>query len=764
MPAVPDHATDAEIAAIIKECAHEGGMDQRIVRRADHGQRFGCTASQPILVGEPAAEKAAAKHRIETRINAHDGADMVTRGMVAKRHRFKAKRLFLVETRPRHLQQVATEVVGMQCRYRIGLQWRCAKRRSRRYPRASVQRIQRNMTTHGPSDQRRSGQPEFFGDRDHTIGQTRNRIGCVRFMGVAGTTVSGKIQCHKAMVVKYRMVGHPCHDRPVETGSMQRKDWRLFACPLADMHHALRCPYHLRLKCGCFAHAPSCQRRLNRQCGELVNAIRNRGKAIQSDAEGEAEMIERRQFYINGQWVDPLAPHDFEVINPATEEPAAIISLGTAADVDRAVAAAKAAFPAFRAMAMGDRRTLLDKLHAIMKRRLPEWGDAISLEMGAPIDFARGDQAGCGPWHSRGFLDALDDFEWEKPFADGQIIVREPIGVVGLITPWNWPVNQIVLKVLPALAVGCTCVLKPSEIAPLSALLFAEMVDEAGFPAGVFNLVNGDGPGVGEAMSAHPDIAMMSFTGSARGGAAVTRGSAETVKRVSLELGGKSPNIIFADADIARAIPQGVTHCMENTGQSCNAPTRMIVARAVYDEAVDLARQAALNVKVGAPTEHGDHIGPLVSQAQFDKVQGLIETAIAEGARLVAGGMGRPDGFNRGYYVRPTVFADVTNDMTIAREEVFGPVLAMIPFDGDEDEAIALANDTPYGLAAYLWTGDKARADRVARKLDAGMVRANGGGLAVGHPFGGYKQSGNGREGGMWGLEDFTETKIISIV
>ncbi|MEM0899862.1 MAG: aldehyde dehydrogenase family protein [Pseudomonadota bacterium] len=473
-------------------------------------------------------------------------------------------------------------------------------------------------------------------------------------------------------------------------------------------------------------------------------------------------MIKARKFYIDGQWVEPHVANDFEVINPATEEAAAIISIGSAADVDRAVAAAKQAFPVWRKTPVEDRKSLLEKLHKIMKRRLAEWGDAISLEMGAPIDFARGEQAGCGPWHSRGFLKALETFEWEKPFAKGQTIVREPIGVVGLITPWNWPVNQITLKALPALAVGCTCVLKPSEIAPLSALLFAEMIDEAGFPKGVFNLVNGDGPTVGEAMSAHRDIAMMSFTGSTRAGASVMKASADTVKRVTLELGGKSPNIVFADADLTKAIPNSVAHCMENTGQSCNAPTRLIVERDVYDEAVGMVRQAALNTAVGSPKEHGDHIGPLVSEAQFNKVQDLIEAGIAEGANLIAGGMGRPDGFNRGYYSRPTVFADVSNDMRIAREEVFGPVLVVIPFDGGEDEAIRIANDTDYGLAAYLWTEDREKAARVARKLDAGMVRANGGGLAAGHPFGGYKQSGNGREGGIWGLDDFTETKIVS--
>lgn len=472
-------------------------------------------------------------------------------------------------------------------------------------------------------------------------------------------------------------------------------------------------------------------------------------------------MIEKREFYIDGAWVAPVATRDCTVIDPATEEACAVISLGSAADVDKAVAAARRAFPAWAATPLAERIALLEKLDAIQQRRADEMAEAISLEMGAPIDLATNEQAPCGPWHMQGFLDAVKHVAWEEPFGEGQVILREPIGVCGLITPWNWPTNQIALKVFPALLTGCTCILKPSEIAPLSALLFAEFVDEAGFPKGVFNLVNGEGPGVGEAMSRHPDIDMMSFTGSTRAGAAVTRGSADTVKRVTLELGGKSPNIIFADADLPRMVKRGVDHCMENTGQSCNAPTRMLVERSVYEDVVDIARQAAEAVTVGNPREHGPHIGPLVSQAQFDKVQGLIEAGIAEGARLVIGGMGRPEGFNRGYFVRPTVFADVSNDMTIAREEVFGPVLAILPFEG-EDEAVSIANDTPYGLAAYLSTGDAEKGRRVARRLRAGMVRVNGAGFSAGHPFGGYKQSGNGREGGKWGIEDFLETKIVS--
>ncbi|MAW89203.1 MAG: aldehyde dehydrogenase family protein [Phyllobacteriaceae bacterium] len=473
-------------------------------------------------------------------------------------------------------------------------------------------------------------------------------------------------------------------------------------------------------------------------------------------------MLDKREFYIDGQWVKPAVARDLEVIDPATEEPCAVISLGSRADVDKAVAAARRAFATWSVTPLEERVALLEKLMGIMTARLPEMGEMITLEMGAPRDLADNDQAGAGPWHLKGFLKALKTFEWEYDFNDrGERIIREPIGVCGLITPWNWPVNQIALKVLPAVATGCTCVLKPSEIAPLSAFLFAEMMHEAGFPAGVFNLVNGDGAGVGTDISTHPDIDMVSFTGSTRAGALITRAAADTVKRVTLELGGKSPNIVFADADLDKAVRKGVTHCMENTGQSCNAPTRMLVERSVYDEVVDLAVRHGSAVKVGNPKERGDHIGPLVSQAQFDKVQALIQKGMEEGARLVLGGPGRPEGFNRGYFVRPTIFADVTNDMTIAREEIFGPVLSLIAFD-DEADAVAIANDTPYGLAAYVQTGDQDKGRRVARALRAGMVRLNGRSLSAGTPFGGYKQSGNGREGGVWGLEDFTEVKIVS--
>ncbi|WP_419913291.1 aldehyde dehydrogenase family protein [Hoeflea sp.] len=473
-------------------------------------------------------------------------------------------------------------------------------------------------------------------------------------------------------------------------------------------------------------------------------------------------MLKKTEFYIDGEWVAPAQPKECEVINPATEEACAVISLGSEADVDRAVAAAKRAFDSFANTSRAERIALIERLLQIMHERNEDMAQAVSAEMGAPIKLARGGQAGSGPFHVEGFLKALSEYHFEEDLnGEGEHIVHEPIGVCGLITPWNWPVNQIALKVVPALAVGCTCVLKPSEIAPLSAIVFAEMIDQAGFPKGVFNLVNGEGAVVGEAMSRHPDIDMMSFTGSTRAGAAVSRAAAETVKRVTLELGGKSPNIVFDDADLDKAIKSGVFSCMNNTGQSCNAPTRMLVQRSVYDDAVRLAGEYAAMVEVGDPTQEGRHIGPVVSEAQFNKVQGLIHAAIDEGARLVAGGPDRPDGLNRGYFVKPTVFADVSNDMTIAREEVFGPVLVIIPFD-TEEEAVAIANDTPYGLAAFVQTADQAKARRVARQLRAGMVQINGAQRPAGSPFGGYKQSGNGREGGRWGLEDFLEVKAIS--
>ncbi|TQV75782.1 aldehyde dehydrogenase family protein [Denitrobaculum tricleocarpae] len=473
-------------------------------------------------------------------------------------------------------------------------------------------------------------------------------------------------------------------------------------------------------------------------------------------------MLKKTDFYIDGKWVAPAVAKDCEVINPANETAFATISLGSEADIDRAVTAARKAFESYSLTSREERVALLEKLLEVYKRRSGEMAEAISQEMGAPISMAHHSQAAAGAGHLGAFIKALKDYEFEYDFNDsGERIVQEAIGVCGLITPWNWPMNQIALKVVPALAVGCTVILKPSEIAPMSGILFAEMVDEAGFPAGVFNLVNGEGPVVGEAMSRHPGIDMMSFTGSTRAGTAVTKAAADTVKRVTLELGGKSPNIVFNDADLTKAVKTGVLHCFNNTGQSCNAPTRMLVQRDIYDNAVEIAAEVGQKVQVGDPSEEGRHIGPLVSSMQFDKVQGLIETAIGEGARVVIGGAGRPEGLNRGYYVRPTIFADVNNQMTIAREEVFGPVLCMIPFD-TEEEAVEIANDTPYGLAAYVQSGSPERANRVARRLRAGMVQINGAQRPAGSPFGGYKQSGNGREGGTYGLEDFLEVKAIS--
>ena len=478
----------------------------------------------------------------------------------------------------------------------------------------------------------------------------------------------------------------------------------------------------------------------------------------------QKNLVQKTDFYIDGAWRAPIEAKSIEVVNPANEKPYAVISGGSAGDIDLAVAAARKAFPAWAATPAKERIAYIRRIAEIYDSRMDEMAKTISLEMGAPIKLARESQAAVGVSHIKAFVAAFENFEFEEilsPKFPNQTIVHEPIGVCGLITPWNWPMNQIALKVIPAIAVGCTVVLKPSEIAPMSAMLFAEFVDAAGLPKGVFNLVNGEGPVVGEALSQHPDVDMMSFTGSTRAGTAVSRAAAATVKRVSLELGGKSPNIVFADSDLEKAIERGLTHCFENTGQSCNAPTRMLVERSVYDKAVELAKKVTEGTKVGDPAEEGDHIGPLSSSIQFEKVQKLIQKGIDEGARLVAGGTGRPDGFTEGDFVKPTVFADVNNDMTIAREEIFGPVLAIIPFE-TEEEAIAIANDTPYGLAAYIQTGSPERAKRVARKLRAGMIQINGTSRAPGSPFGGYKQSGNGREGGKWGLEDFMEVKLIS--
>ena len=473
-------------------------------------------------------------------------------------------------------------------------------------------------------------------------------------------------------------------------------------------------------------------------------------------------MRDARQFYIDGSWVDPVAGTDHPVIDPSTEEAFATISLGGPEDADAAVAAAKAAFPKWRLSTVAERLDLIRSILDVYERRSGEMAEAISQEMGAPIDMARVQQAGAGQGHIAAFLDVLEDFDFEHPLrpdATHTHIIYEPIGVCALITPWNWPMNQIALKAIPAIAAGCTSVLKPSELSPLSGMLFAEMLHEAGVPAGVFNLVNGDGPGVGSRLSEHPDVDMVSFTGSTRAGRLITVAAAETIKRVCLELGGKGANLIFADAD-PKAVKQGIVRCFNNTGQSCNAPTRMLVERSRYDEAVEQAVEAAEAMSVNAASEAGRHIGPLVSEAQFEKVQGLIQAGIDEGARLAAGGTGRPEGLNRGYFVRPTVFADCTPDMRIMREEIFGPVLSMMPFDS-EDEAVRIANDTPYGLTNYVQTSDPERARRLARVLRTGMVDMNGRARAAGSPFGGMKQSGNGREGGRWGLEEFLEVRAI---
>jgi aldehyde dehydrogenase (NAD+) len=470
-------------------------------------------------------------------------------------------------------------------------------------------------------------------------------------------------------------------------------------------------------------------------------------------------MRDYRQFYINGEWVDPIEPNDFPVINPATEEVCATISLGSEGDVDRAVAAAKAAFGSYSQTSVEERVALLERCAEVYQKYYNDIADAIREEMGAPQKLAAGAQAYCGLGHLQEAAKVLKTFEFEEDLGATRVF-KEPIGVCGLITPWNWPVNQIGCKVAPALAVGCTMVLKPSEIAPLSAYLWAQVMHEAGVPAGVFNMINGDGPVVGTALSKHPDVDMMSFTGSTRAGTLVAQNAAPTVKRVTQELGGKSPNIILDDADLEAAVTRGVKHMYQNTGQSCNAPSRMLVPADRLAEAEAIAAKVSAAVVVGDPAEEGTTMGPVVSEVQFNKIQGLIERGIEEGAKLVTGGPGRPEGIDKGYFVRPTVFSGANNDMTIAREEIFGPVLTMIPYE-TEAEAIRVANDTPYGLAGYVQSGDIDRARRVAAKIRAGNLHINGadGGFDV--PFGGYKQSGNGREWGHHGFTDFLEIKAV---
>ena len=465
------------------------------------------------------------------------------------------------------------------------------------------------------------------------------------------------------------------------------------------------------------------------------------------------------KFYINGAWVDPVEPRTIDVINPATETAIGQVSLGSSKDVDAAVAAARAAFPAYAKTTREERMALLEKIIASYKKRMGDLGAAISAEMGAPLGFATKIQGGAGLSHFMTALAVLKDFPFEEKLGTTEII-REPIGVAGMITPWNWPANQITCKVAPALAAGCTMVLKPSELAPYSAIILAEILAEAGVPKGVFNLINGDGPGVGSAMSAHPGIDLMSFTGSTRAGIEVAIRSAPTVKRVSQELGGKSPNILLDDCDFPKMVTASVQSVMRNSGQSCNAPTRLLVPAARMKEVAALATTAANALKVGDPKTEGVDLGPVVSAAQWQKIQGYIAKGIEGGATLSAGGPGRPDGLTKGYYVKPTVFTDVHNSMTIAQEEIFGPVLVVIPYK-DEAEAIKIANDTPFGLAAYVNSGDRAHAIRVAKEIKAGMVHIN---MAFGDtkaPFGGMKQSGNGREWGRFGFDEYLEVKAV---
>ena len=473
-------------------------------------------------------------------------------------------------------------------------------------------------------------------------------------------------------------------------------------------------------------------------------------------------MSDKKKFYINGKWVSPKSDKSIKVINPATEDVCAEISLGSKEDVNDAVLSAKEAFKTWAFSSKKERLEPLEKLYELYKKRWSDIAEAITIEMGAPKDFSTKLQAGTGAAHIKTFIRYLKEFDFEKPLgehAKNQRLIYEPKGVCALITPWNWPMNQTCLKVMPALASGCTMILKPSEVAPLSAMILTELIDEAGFPPGVFNLINGDGATTGDALTSHPDINMISFTGSTRAGALISQNAAKDFKRVSLELGGKGANIIFKDAD-PEAIERGALRCFRNSGQSCNAPTRMLVEKSMYDEAVERVKKFANDMKVGDPKKEGEHIGPVVSEVQYKKIQSLIQKGIDEGAKLVAGGVGKPDGIDKGYFVKPTAFADVNNQMEIARTEIFGPVLSIIPFE-NEEEAINIANDTDYGLTNYIQTQDKEKANRVARRLRSGMVDVNGAGIAVDAPFGGFKHSGIGREAGKEGLLEFLEVKSV---
>ena len=469
-----------------------------------------------------------------------------------------------------------------------------------------------------------------------------------------------------------------------------------------------------------------------------------------------------QKFYINGKWVDPISKDLLDVINPANEEVITQISLGNKQDLDIAVISAKNSFNAWSISSVELRLSLLNKLKEIYQSRFSEMTNAITLEMGCPHNFASEVQTQSGLDHINDFIDRLKNFEFEKNFdkQSNNYITHEPIGVCGLITPWNWPINQIALKVIPALATGCTMILKPSEIAPLSGILFAEMIDEAGFPSGVFNLINGDGEGVGNAISSHPDIDMVSFTGSTRAGRLILKNASQTIKRVCLELGGKGGNIVFADSP-ENAVRDSIRNVMSNSGQSCDAPTRMLVERSVFDHVVKEAVDEARKIHVDLPNKTGEHIGPVVSKVQYDKIINLINLGIKEGAKLAIGGSEKPIGLEKGYFIKPTIFTNVTNDMEIAKSEIFGPVLSIIPFD-TEEEAIKIVNDTEYGLGNYIQTSDVAKAQRVAKKLRSGVVYINGNSMDSGTPFGGYRQSGNGREGGAWGLEEYLEVKTIT--
>jgi aldehyde dehydrogenase (NAD+) len=468
---------------------------------------------------------------------------------------------------------------------------------------------------------------------------------------------------------------------------------------------------------------------------------------------------DNRQFYIDGAWVDPADPKELKVINPATEEVAGVISMGSAKDVDHAVAAARRAFDSYSRTTPAERLALMERILAAYKAHYAEIAQAISIEMGAPVTLSKTAQTGIGVGHITAMIEVLKTFKFEE--MQGTVrLIQEPVGVCALITPWNWPMNQVAAKVVPALAAGCTMVLKPSEYSPFSAIIWAKVMHEAGVPKGVFNLINGDGASVGAALSSHREVDMVSFTGSTRAGSEVAKNAAASIKRVHQELGGKSPNVLLDDADFERAVTKSVQHVFQNSGQSCNAPTRMLVPVAKLAEVEAIAKRVAEAVITGDPMSEKTNLGPLVSKVQFDRVEGYIAKGIAEGAKVVTGGSGRPDGLSKGYFVKPTIFSNVHNDMTIAREEIFGPVLCILPYD-NEEQAVQIANDTPYGLAAYVWSKDNLHARRIGARIRAGQVTLNGAQGGMNTPFGGFKMSGNGREWGEHGLRDFLEVKAV---